>query len=213
MFIPANVALAAVSDTLEEYLKTPQPDLITLLEYHILAPTPNGPVYSSDFANATTLPTLANTSLEMRFFPNSYFVNQARIVAQDVLVYNGVFHVIDGVLSPDDANVMPNPTSATAVPVLPTNGGKVNGSEAPFSTYMPNYIPTDLPEVTTTASLDAYGYTSSTYGAQATSSKKSEAGRVLGGVGRGEDGGMLMMVLGGWVVLGLGSAVVFFGAL
>ncbi|KAK4500197.1 hypothetical protein PRZ48_008383 [Zasmidium cellare] len=144
MFIPANVAFAAVSGTLEHYLETPEPDLLNLLQYHVLSGT-DGPIYSSDFANATTLPTLANKTLDMRFFPNSYFVNQARIVAQDVLIYNGVFHVIDGVLSPDQANVMPNPTSATAAPVLPTNGGTVNGSAAPFTTFMPDFVPTDLP--------------------------------------------------------------------
>lgn len=202
MFIPANVALAAVSGTLEEYLKSPEPDLQRLLEYHIVTGT-NGPLYSSDFGNATSLNTLANSSLEMRFFPNSYFVNQARIVASDILVYNGVFHVIDGVLSPDDENVMPNPTSATAAPVLPTNKGKVNGSDAPFTTYMPNFIPTDIPEVSTTgdyyASSETYG------GATATSSKKSEGVAM----GRGVGGEGVWAFVGGWVVLGLASAVVF----
>ncbi|KAF2166454.1 hypothetical protein M409DRAFT_23094 [Zasmidium cellare ATCC 36951] len=209
MFIPANVAFAAVSGTLQHYLETPEPDLVSILSYHVLSGT-SGPLYSSDFANATSLSTLANTSLSMRFYPNSYFINQARIVAQDVLIYNGVFHVIDGVLSPDDAAVLPNPTSATAAPVLPTNKDvlAVNGSEAPFTTFMPNFVPTDLPDVSTTG---AYSYASqSTYGAEATSSKKSEARGVLLR-GRGDEGGLWFVL--GWVGLGLGSAVVFFGAL
>lgn len=139
----------------------------------------------------------------MRFFPNSYFVNQARIVAEDILIYNGVFHVIDGVLSPDDADVMPNPTSATAAPVLPTNKGKVNGSDAPFTTYMPNYIPTDLPDVSTTGN---YWESTATYNDQATatSPKKSEAG--ITRVGGGEAG---WTFVGGWVALGLASAMMF----
>ncbi|CAK3848114.1 Hypothetical predicted protein [Lecanosticta acicola] len=180
VFVPANIAVEVVSNSLSSM------DLTELLEYHVLT-SDHGPLYSSDFANDTTLHTMNNKTLSMRFLPNSFFVNQARVLTQDILLYNGVLHIIDGVLSPNSTDRLPNPTSATQMPVLPTNpnAAQMNVSMPPFTTYLPNDVSTEVP--TTTATLDGYAVASSTYTDAATSmsTKKSSAHRVgVAGVGR-----------------------------
>lgn len=175
VFVPANIAMEMVSNSLSSV------NLNDLLEYHILS-SDSGPLYSSDFTNDTTLRTMNNKSLSMRFFPNSFFINQARVLTSDILIYNGVLHIIDGVLSPNITDRLPNPTSATQMPVLPTNpnAANMNISMPPFTTYLPNYQPTDAPSGTASLDANVISSRSSTYSsfATSTSTKKSAAGRI-----------------------------------
>lgn len=178
IFAPVNVAFEMVAATLLNNSTTSAADLMDTLQYHVVAGG-NGPVYSSDFSNGTTLQAINDKALDISFYPNSYFVNSARIITSDILIYNGVIHLIDVVLSPDASAQAPNPTLATQKPVLAPMTGSVNISQAPFTTYLPNYIPTETP---TDVASPTYGdgFTSSAYQtASSTSTKKSDASAVI----------------------------------
>ncbi|KAI5358484.1 putative FAS1 domain-containing protein [Septoria linicola] len=164
IFVPANVAFETVAGAITTMTNQSRLDL---LSYHVLpgSSLPNGgPLYSSDFQNASTLPMHNNQTANMAFYPNSYFLNSARIVQSDVLIHNGVLHVIDVLLDPREKDRVPNPTSATQAPVLPaqTDGANFNVSIAPFTTWLPNYVPTDLPTSTSTRRTSAAPTTSQT---------------------------------------------------
>ncbi|KAF2814608.1 FAS1 domain-containing protein, partial [Mytilinidion resinicola] len=103
IFAPNNAALNTINNAISNLAKDPTA-LSTLLKYHIVA-SPLGPWYSTNFTdgNSTTLTTLAGESLTISFSSNSLFVNSARILTQDLLIANGVMHVIDAVLDPQEA--------------------------------------------------------------------------------------------------------------
>lgn len=116
--------------------------LTDLLSYHVIL-NPNGPLFSTNFTNGTTLQTLQGGSVTLTFASNSWFVNSARILTSDLLLANGVMHVLDNVLDPNITSIQPNPTSATQPPVLQTTtAADFNSSMAPFTTYLPNEVMT-----------------------------------------------------------------------
>lgn len=183
----ASLALSALND---------------LLSYHIVTNSA-GPVYSTNFTNASSLSTLEGSSLTIELTDNAYVFNSARIIASDLLLSNGVMHVIDTVLSPNSTNTQPDPVSATQAPVLATSmagtATAFNSSAVPFTT--------DLPAVTTTVAAAAAATTgpagrggeggngSTSYGTglgsengtdgsgEATTSSSSGAGSALYGTG------------------------------
>ena len=183
IFIPNNLALETVSNALTSMQNSTS--LIDLLSYHILISPSSTPIYSSDFQNATSLTMLNGATADLTFFSNSYFLNSARLLTTDILIANGVIHMLDNVLSPAHAAAQPNPTSATQAPVLPTVAAQgFNSSIAPFTTYLPDYIAPAMPTTTTTSSAALTGSeagTRTTSGAlstvTSTQEKKSGAGR------------------------------------
>lgn len=88
---PTNEAFAAISSAATS-LNDAQ--LAALLRYHIIL----GKVaFSPDLLGATELKvmTLAGTEVTIRSSNGAVFINQARVTVTDVLVENGVVHVID----------------------------------------------------------------------------------------------------------------------
>merc|ERR1711904_578898 len=93
-FVPDNAAFQAIGSALAT--STPQ-ELARILQYHVV----NGTVgYSSMLTNGSTLTTMDGIPVTITIQDSEIFVNSARVVTQDVLVANGVMHVIDGVLNP-----------------------------------------------------------------------------------------------------------------
>lgn len=176
IFAPNNAALESVASALESLSDDPTA-FTKLLDYHIVVGQ-GGPIYSTNLTNGTTLRTLAGETLSISIVANSRFVNSARILTPDLLISNGVVHVLDNVLSPDDTAAVPQPTRATQVPVLSTNT-QFTISEAPFTTFMPWAVVTDAPPPPGSART-ATGTETGT-GAVATSTTKGGAGRAAGG--------------------------------
>lgn len=141
IFVPNNIAFETVRGSITTMSAM---QLQNLLSYHVVPSfsSMTGPFYSDNFTNGTSLPTLyGNKSLTVSFIDNAYFINSARIITSDLLISNGVMHVIDNVLSPNATAAAPNPTSATQVPVLPTTGTvSFNSSAAPFTTDLPELM-------------------------------------------------------------------------
>lgn len=178
IFAPNNAALESIASALESLSNDPIA-FTKLLDYHIVVGQ-GGPIYSANLTNGTTLRTLAGETLSISMIANSRFVNSARILTPDLLISNGVVHVLDNVLSPDDASAVPQPTRATQVPVLSINT-QFSISQAPFTTFMPWAVVTDVPATTGSAGMGIGTGTGTGAAAAATSTQKGGAGRVAGG--------------------------------
>ncbi|KAG5923919.1 hypothetical protein E4U61_002084 [Claviceps capensis] len=145
---PSNEAFKAVGGTLQGLNAT---QLARIMNYHII---PNQVLDSKALANATKYPTVAkdasglnNLQLTIHQSGNNKYANSAQIVQPDVLLANGVMHVIRNVLNPDAPYVLPNPSIASQAPVF-----AVSTAAGAFTSALP--CTTNCP-VTTTSSDDA----------------------------------------------------------
>lgn len=94
VFAPNNAAFQAIGSALPNM--TTQ-ELARILEYHVV----NGTVgYSSTLKNGTTLKAMNGESLTVSMVNGTTFVNSAKVIVPDVLVANGVVHVIDKYVPP-----------------------------------------------------------------------------------------------------------------
>ncbi|CVL13615.1 uncharacterized protein FPRN_05038 [Fusarium proliferatum] len=95
VFIPNDPAFEAIGSVLESAdLKTLQ----EVLKYHIV----DDVLFSTDLANVS-VPSLQGADLTFTVAEDgSAWVNGAKILFTNVLLFNGVAHVIDGVLNPAD---------------------------------------------------------------------------------------------------------------
>lgn len=123
IFAPSNEAFAAISSATSN-LTTEQ--LTSILTYHVVTGTVG---YSSSLSN-TTIATVNGGSVTISVIDGAVFVNSAQVVIADVLVANGVVHVIDGVLNPSNAEATPNPS--TTAPAFPGASTASDGS-TPFT--------------------------------------------------------------------------------
>lgn len=66
---------------------------------------------------------------------NATFANSARVIRSDILLANGVMHVIDDILDCNATDVKPMSAGASRLPVI--QGSALDGGEAPFVQYTP----------------------------------------------------------------------------
>lgn len=79
----------------------------------------NGTVaYSSTLKNGTSVPALSGGNLQVTIADGNVFVNSAKVLIPDILVANGVVHVIDNVLNPNNTMAKPEPTAKTQTPAF-----------------------------------------------------------------------------------------------
>ncbi|KAL8723306.1 MAG: hypothetical protein Q9225_000358 [Loekoesia sp. 1 TL-2023] len=182
LFIPQNAAFQALGGTLESM---PSSQLQHILNYHIVNSSTIG--YSANLPNGTTLRTRAGQNLTITFASNSLFVNQARVVQQDLLLANGVMHVIDNFLDPEAPSVTANPEVPTAAPLI--QGTSLNDNMVPFTSYLPTSLTSfDTASATPTSSFgvsdigkgtSAFATASASASSTHTSSKKKSAAKRL----------------------------------
>ncbi|KZF21580.1 FAS1 domain-containing protein [Xylona heveae TC161] len=139
-------------------------ELASLMSYHIV----NGTVaYTSLMPNGTELKSLQGTNLTVRFAANSWFINSAKIIQSDLLLANGVLHVLDNsVLDYHGPGAFPNP-------VIPTQPPLILGSSVP---YLP--FSTDVPK--TASSFSSASSTASGSGASKSGSAATSTGNGMG---------------------------------
>lgn len=126
----------------------------------------NGSVY-----NTTVLKSLQGHNLTITFTDNSLFVNQARIIQQDLLLSNGVLHIVDSVLSPNATDVAANPADPAPVQVIP--GSSISGNQLPFTTDLPTSTSILFSLVTATPTSSGINGSAETGAGSATSSTGS----------------------------------------
>jgi uncharacterized surface protein with fasciclin (FAS1) repeats len=90
LFAPNNAAFQAIAGGLSN-LTTDQ--VRSILTYH--AVVGNAPGYSSTLKNGTLLKSVNGANLTITIHDGRVFVNNARVITPDVLIANGVLHVID----------------------------------------------------------------------------------------------------------------------
>lgn len=89
IFAPNNEAFQSIGSALSNLSVS---DLQGILDYHIV----NGSVrYSSTLENGTTLTAVNGDELTITVEDGNVFVNAARVIVPNVLIANGVVHVID----------------------------------------------------------------------------------------------------------------------
>ncbi|KAK7717853.1 hypothetical protein SLS57_006229 [Botryosphaeria dothidea] len=191
IFAPANAAFEAIGSVLANATTEQLADVLT---YHVV----NGTVaYSTTLRpGEQTLTSLNGGQLTVRVQDDgNVFVNGARVVLTDVLIANGVVHVIDNVL---------NPANATAAPPSGENdengtvqfGGATSGN-VPFTAGVPS--PTGTIGGGVGGGNVSGGGTSPTPSAAGTALPSSGAM-----VGKALSGGLMGVAIGlGGVVLGL----------
>ncbi|KAE9369162.1 Fasciclin-domain-containing protein [Stipitochalara longipes BDJ] len=121
IFAPSNAAFQAIGSAVGT-LTTAQ--LASILEYHVI----NGTVGYAPSLTNTTLTTVGGGSVTITVENGTVFVNSAKVIIPDVLVANGVVHVIDGVLNPNNTSAAPNPTTTSAA-----FSGASSATDVPFT--------------------------------------------------------------------------------
>jgi hypothetical protein len=146
--------------------------LAEILQYHVV----QGAVgYSTTLSNDLKLPTLAGQELTITIdAEGAVFANNARVINSDILIANGVLHVIDAVLNPAEANAAPNTepstddSSATLASAVPFT----SGIEPETSVYS---------ELTQTTSFVAAGLVTATPSSSTVAGNGSAASTTSGG--------------------------------
>jgi uncharacterized surface protein with fasciclin (FAS1) repeats len=97
LFAPTDAAFAALpAGLIDALLADPTGDLTQILFYHVL----NGVALSSDLSDGQIVTTLQGQTVTVTFSNGNVFINDAQVIAADLLADNGVVHVIDAVLVP-----------------------------------------------------------------------------------------------------------------
>ncbi|KAL6250801.1 hypothetical protein RBB50_003104 [Rhinocladiella similis] len=124
-FVPNNAAFRAIGSALSN-LTTEQ--LASILQYHVV----EGVVgYSTDLENGTSLMTAQGTNVTITVDDDDIFVNSAKVVISDILVANGVVHVIDNVLNPENATTTSEPDDQESG--SPAFSGASSASDVPYT--------------------------------------------------------------------------------
>jgi len=117
VFAPTDEAFAALpAGTVEGLLKDPAA-LAEILKYHVLS----GAVKAEAVTDGLSVNTLQGSPVTFTVKDGKPMINDANIVATDVMASNGVIHVIDKVLLPPAA-----PAAAAAAPAAPMTNGFSN---------------------------------------------------------------------------------------
>jgi uncharacterized surface protein with fasciclin (FAS1) repeats len=125
IFAPSNAAFKAIGSAAGNLSMEA---LSSILTYHVV----EGTVGYSSSLEAMNLTTLNGADLSITVDQGIVFVNSAKVIIPDVLVANGVVHVIDGVLNPDNAGAEPDKTGdSNAFP------GATSAADEPFTSGVP----------------------------------------------------------------------------
>jgi uncharacterized surface protein with fasciclin (FAS1) repeats len=143
--------------------------LTEILSYHVVQGTVG---YSTALSNNTKLPTLNGEELDIVIdAEGGVFVNSARVINADILIENGVLHVIDEVLDPSKPDAQPSDNTADDPVSLPPTVPFTSGIQPETSIYS---------ELTQTTSFVAAGLV--TARPNATASTASGSQTTSGGV-------------------------------
>ncbi|CAG9990497.1 unnamed protein product [Clonostachys byssicola] len=152
VFAPLNQGFSDIANILQNISSS---DLSTVLEYHVL----EGVVaYSTDFQNGT-LTSAGGETLNVTVLGSDIYIDTAKVVQPDVLIANGVVHVIDRVLNPNATSGNDTtPNTSTTAPAFSGASTLSNGA-IPFTSNVPapTSTQTNLGGVASTSSSEQAG--------------------------------------------------------
>ncbi|KAK3326124.1 FAS1 domain-containing protein, partial [Apodospora peruviana] len=141
VFAPDNAAFNAVGSVVSGMTSS---ELASIMGYHII----RGKVlYTAAMSNGTETTSEGNDVRIRMEEDGGIFVNSAKIVRRNLLTSNGVVHVCDNVLNPENESATPNPTAATQKPAF--SGAEATNS-VPFTSGVKTPNPTTSKVVTAT---------------------------------------------------------------
>ena len=98
LFAPTDDAFAALPDGLiDELLADPSGFLTEILLYHVVGAV----ALSTDLSDGQVITTLNGQDVTVTFDGGNVFINDAQVILADIVTDNGVVHVIDAVLVPE----------------------------------------------------------------------------------------------------------------
>jgi uncharacterized surface protein with fasciclin (FAS1) repeats len=101
VFAPTDAAFAALpAGTVETLLADPTGTLTQILLYHVVG----AQALSTDLTNGQTVVTLQGQSVTVTINAEGVFINNVQVTVADIVTDNGVIHVIDAVLLPEQPN-------------------------------------------------------------------------------------------------------------
>jgi transforming growth factor-beta-induced protein len=197
IFAPRNEAMSLVAGSLQGLDPA---NLVRTFSYHII---PGQVLALSALTNGTNLTTAAAASsagtgagplqqIHLRQSGNDLFVNSARVIQPDILIANGVIHVIDNVLNPDVPAVLPNPSIASQPPVF----GVSTRSGLPFTTALPCTANCPVPTTSTITRTSTR-----------TAATNLNTGTSKGGAGQPRATGFVAGAAAGMLGVGMGFAI------
>jgi uncharacterized surface protein with fasciclin (FAS1) repeats len=105
VFAPTDNAFAALpAGTVETLLADPTGTLTQILLYHVVG----AQALSTDLTNGQTVVTLQGQAVTVTINAEGVFINNAQVTVADIVTDNGVIHVIDAVLLPQQPNSVSN---------------------------------------------------------------------------------------------------------
>ncbi|CAK7233261.1 hypothetical protein SBRCBS47491_008548 [Sporothrix bragantina] len=125
VFVPSNSAFAAIANIAGNWTSS---QVVDVLKYHVIDGTVD---YSTLLKNNTQAATLGGANVTFTVDNGTIFVDSARIVEKDVLINNGVVHVIDGVLNPQNTTAKPNTSGSSDAPAF--SGATGGSNSVPFT--------------------------------------------------------------------------------
>ncbi|KAM0323683.1 hypothetical protein ACHAQA_008618 [Verticillium albo-atrum] len=127
IFAPRDEAFRRVGASLDSLGAD---ELHAFVRYHIV----RGRVAASAaLTNGSRLATVEGGRIGVRRSGNNLFVNAAQVVQPDILIANGVVHIIDNVLNPEADAAVPNPNVVSQAPAWSAGGG----DGTPFTSAIP----------------------------------------------------------------------------
>jgi transforming growth factor-beta-induced protein len=119
VFAPTDAAFAKLpAGTVESLLKPENKKQLTdILTYHVVA----GKVLAADVVKLTSAKTVQGEEVKITVKDGKVMVNDANVVATDVMASNGVIHVIDSVIMPPSMTMQAAPQVLPTAPAKPVN--------------------------------------------------------------------------------------------
>ncbi len=99
VFAPADSAFVAIQAEVDKLLKTEnKSNLSKILTYHVVS----GKMHAADLKDGQELTTVEGSKLKILIKDGTGTVGNAKVTTADIGASNGVIHVIDKVLLPED---------------------------------------------------------------------------------------------------------------
>lgn len=146
VFIPNNDAFVAAASAFQN---ASVEVLTEVLEYHAIQ---GSVVFASDIANGS-VQTVQGSELTLSVgYDGTVYVDNARVILPNILLSNGVAHIIDTVLNPNAADVNSSALNPTASATPAFSGATPVGTDIPFTASAITPSTTiDIPPIATTA--------------------------------------------------------------
>ena len=139
VFAPTDAAFAALPDGLLEKLLDNPDILAKVLLYHVL----DGEVLAADAIALAgqSAPTLGGQMIDISLDEGDVYVNDAQVIATDILCTNGVIHAIDTVLVPDwdivDTAILNDDFNTLVTALVTANLVDALRADGPFTVFAP----------------------------------------------------------------------------